>query len=93
MHYRCSYCQKRRTMSPPETYIRVPKCKGLGCDAKRLRLGKPIRYYRDRYREKHEVFPGAPRPCTCGYVYGKGGEYPHRKGSGTCLHNPANLPE
>lgn len=86
---RCSYCQARRTLKhSPSFYLRIPTCKTPGCNKKRSRLGKPVRYYIDNWRRLNERAPHAPRPCQCGEVYGDGGEYPHRLGSGWCIHNP-----
>lgn len=86
---RCSYCRARRTLARyPDQYYLVPTCKTPGCNNRRKRLKKPISYYIDRWREKNERAPHAPRPCKCGHVYGATGEFPHRRGSGQCIHNP-----
>lgn len=85
---RCSYCQARRTLARhPNDYYRTPPCKTPGCNNRRKRRGLPIRYYVDKWRARHERAPHV-KPCTCGEVYGANGEYPHRRGSGWCVHNP-----
>lgn len=74
-HCRCSRCGSRRTLArKPDEYVRLPRCKGAGCGARSWRL--------DNWRRLHEVGQGAPRPCRC-HEYG----FPHRRGSGACIHN------
>lgn len=89
MYARCSYCQARRKLTMlPENYIVVPKCKAPGCWVKSKRLGRPQRYYIDRYRMLHERGRLGPRPCCCHEPMNEEGKtFPHRRGSGFCIHN------
>lgn len=88
-YVRCTYCRTRRTLNfYPQEYLRIPPCRTPGCNNRRKRRGLPISYYVDKWRERHERAPYAPKPCKCGEVYGPTGEFPHRRGSGHCIHNP-----
>lgn len=79
-HVRCCACRARRTLTRhPDSYSspgRVPKCRTYGCNSRR--------YWVDHYRQRHEVGPLAPRPCTCHWY-----SFPHFKGRGYCIHNPS----
>lgn len=101
---RCSKCEGRHTLArKPEAYIRLPKCKHCGrtmtLDGKpppgsRIPARRVARYRIDKYRHRFERGRGAAAR-TC--VPGRGGcseyHFPHRRGSGYCLHNPTMTPE
>lgn len=87
-YVRCSYCEGRRTLAkPPDEYVRLPPCRTPGCNGRRKRLKKTIRYRVDKYRTKFERGK-AVKPCTPGRGGCDGYPFPHRKGSRRCIHNP-----
>ena len=78
---RCSKCRARRNLSQhPEAYIRRPRCRRCGA------VGTlKIDAYRDSGQERRK----APT-CNC-----DGWWFPHRRGSGGCIHRPTleDLPQ
>lgn len=84
-------------MNPPEQYVRIPPCPG--CGRKMTLDGKPpygssarpdrfAKWWPDRYRAKCErgrnsgrCYPGKEGTCNAYH-------FPHRRGSGFCVHNP-----
>lgn len=66
-------------MHPGSYARRPPRCLGGGCRSTRYRV--------DHYRETVETGPDGPTPCSCAYYH-----FPHRRGSGYCIHN-ANITE
>lgn len=84
-------------MSPVETFVRIPPCRGCGrkmtLDGKppygsRLPADRFARRYPDRYRGKRErgrnsgrCYPGKQGTCNAYH-------FPHRRGPGYCVHNP-----
>lgn len=51
-------------------------------------------YYVDKHRANRERGKGGPRPCKCGWPMANDGRaFPHRRGSGWCIHNPEVTPE
>jgi hypothetical protein len=66
-------CDARRTLAKPlERYVRPPRCKVCGRRKYRVDLSRTLE--RGRFRK---------RPCRCCEY-----PFPHRLGSGLCLHNP-----
>lgn len=79
---RCNYrhrvgaraCDTRRTLAKPlQQYVTPPACRCCG-RRRHYRVDVSRTLERGRYRKK---------PCTC-YEY----PFPHRLGSGLCMHNP-----
>ena len=82
-------------MKRPESYARIPRCRGCG---RRMTLdGLPppgsklarcqvSKWVEDKYRAKHER--GKQPRCYPGRGGCNGYHFPHRRGSGWCDHNP-----
>lgn len=67
-------CGARRTLAKPlHDYVTPPPCRHCG-QRRRYRVDLSRTLERGRYRKK---------PCRC-YEY----PFPHRLGSGLCIHNP-----
>lgn len=91
-HVRCSKCRARYGLTrQPAEYRRLPRCPRC----KRTMVADPIdrrepHWVIDHYRQRVERDP----KLTC--YPGRGGcdeySFPHRRGSGYCIHNP-NLTE
>lgn len=77
-HARCSRCQARRTLARnPDQYARLPNCQRCGHN----------RYYLDHYRRNVERNKKAVPVCNPGRGGCSAYHFPHRKGSGFCIHN------
>ena len=92
MHVRCSKCRGRATLGMPvRQYIRLPNCRHCGkkMTAYPSYPSEP-HYYVDAYRTKNETGANARRRGRVCHP-GRGGcneyAFPHRRGSGWCIHN------
>lgn len=89
-HVRCSKCGGRRTLArKPEEYVRLPRCARCGRKMHVDPADPAMPHYRvDKYRATRERGRRAPKPCTPGHGGCYAYSFPHRRGSGYCIHNP-----